>query len=551
MRRMSYFILLSAALLLVAFSFLPIFVEAKTLTVCPTCNYPSIQEAIDAAQPGSTVLVKEGLYEESLRINKDLTLKGVDSKKVKVTGAEKDRSVLFIAPADITVRIEGLTFSMSKKPETTKKGKHHDLSGIRVSGEAKVTIVECSLVKNKNGLFVNPLAPEWFIESSGTASMTPPYPTPEVIVRETTVSNNSSQGMSLFSCKGTVRNSEVSGNSAGILILEVAQEMGVKDVQVSLSDNRIRDNGGPGIVSYAALGDVEGSNNTMEGNGADLVGNVSSDLRKPLREATEKKIVFTGEKYPTLQHAVDAALPKAKIVMVKGDYEGGITVTKELTIKARDDGEVTVRPRRGHIMSLVEGSNLHLEGIKLAAAGGGMGIYGGGTAKAWIENSIISGNSCGLWLIGSTRVKIVSSDISRNHWGLRLRQSSHVDIEKTTITKNQLVGIELDDLTRLRSPSLEIRNSTIKKNGQRGGILLKPALKSKAEAVIEGNDFVENKGYGVAVGAHSCSLSLDQLQFQGVVEGRDNHFQGNKKGSVCPTSIDFLMKKEGGKFSGK
>ncbi|MBS3787602.1 hypothetical protein KGY79_05325, partial [Candidatus Bipolaricaulota bacterium] len=216
-RRMSHFILLSAALLLVAFSFLPTFVEAKTLTVCPKCNYLSIQEAIDAAEPGNTVLVKEGLYEESLRINKDITLKGMDSKKVKVTGAEKDRSVLFIGPADITVRVEGLTFSMSKKPETTKGGKYHDLSGIRVSGEAKVTIVGCSLLKNKNGLSVNPIAPAWFRESSGATSMSPPYPTPEVTVRETTVSNNSSQGINLLSCKGTIRNSKISGNNTGIL----------------------------------------------------------------------------------------------------------------------------------------------------------------------------------------------------------------------------------------------------------------------------------------------------------------------------------------------
>jgi parallel beta-helix repeat protein len=42
-------------------------------------DHPTIQEAINAASPGATIEVHSGVYHENLRINKRLSLKGVDS----------------------------------------------------------------------------------------------------------------------------------------------------------------------------------------------------------------------------------------------------------------------------------------------------------------------------------------------------------------------------------------------------------------------------------------------------------------------------------------
>jgi pectin methylesterase-like acyl-CoA thioesterase len=49
-------------------------VKATTITVPD--DYPTIQAAINAAIPGDTIYVRNGLYPEHLEINKAVTLEG-------------------------------------------------------------------------------------------------------------------------------------------------------------------------------------------------------------------------------------------------------------------------------------------------------------------------------------------------------------------------------------------------------------------------------------------------------------------------------------------
>ena len=61
-------------------TFLTIATHAKTITVCPNgCEHTSIQVAIDASSPGDTVEVYSGTCNEEVVMNKDVTLRGVNT----------------------------------------------------------------------------------------------------------------------------------------------------------------------------------------------------------------------------------------------------------------------------------------------------------------------------------------------------------------------------------------------------------------------------------------------------------------------------------------
>ncbi|TYB77256.1 nitrous oxide reductase family maturation protein NosD [Bizionia myxarmorum] len=50
---------------------------SSTITVCATCSVKTIQQALDLAQDGDTIMVKKGIYKEAnLKINKSITLIG-------------------------------------------------------------------------------------------------------------------------------------------------------------------------------------------------------------------------------------------------------------------------------------------------------------------------------------------------------------------------------------------------------------------------------------------------------------------------------------------
>lgn len=117
-------IVLLAAVLLAPLSY----TKSPTMIRVGNGQFSTIQAAVDAAQPGDTILVNEGIYYENVVVNKAVTLQGRNSPTVD--GMQKDNCFLVTAS---NVVITGFIITNA----TTEPYYH---SGVYVNGVSGCTV---------------------------------------------------------------------------------------------------------------------------------------------------------------------------------------------------------------------------------------------------------------------------------------------------------------------------------------------------------------------------------------------------------------------------
>lgn len=169
-------------------------VSVGTLTVCPSgCQFSKIQDAINAAQPGDTIEIKTGTYEENLTVNKSLQLIGEDRDKVTIKGAQAGKPGIAIS-GDIEVTLEGLTVAETilASPKTFQE------DGVRVTRSVKLTVTKARFLKNgDSGLELRDRS--------------------QATVTDSEFIGNGNNGIGLFdSAQITVTKSKIFGNGSGL-----------------------------------------------------------------------------------------------------------------------------------------------------------------------------------------------------------------------------------------------------------------------------------------------------------------------------------------------
>lgn len=124
--------------LIICSSFRPHFIIAAPKTIRVPADYPTIQQAINAAASGDTIYVAEGTYYERIKVNKTLTLIGENPATTIIDGSE--RGPIINVTADY-VKIKNFTVQNGK-----------DYTGIWVENPAGAPIVSVTISTN---VFIN------------------------------------------------------------------------------------------------------------------------------------------------------------------------------------------------------------------------------------------------------------------------------------------------------------------------------------------------------------------------------------------------------------
>jgi len=163
---------------------------------CPTADFTNIQDAINAASPGDTILVYDGTYNEALYIDKALTVKAASKPTVKggqsvTTNYGNRDAVIFIENA-AGVTIEGLDIEGEGLGTTNTKN-----YGV-IFEESNGTIRDCVVSANTVG----------DMNSIGIGA----WDGSDLTVEESTIENFGRIGVFYYSgCTGGVYDSEIIG----------------------------------------------------------------------------------------------------------------------------------------------------------------------------------------------------------------------------------------------------------------------------------------------------------------------------------------------------
>jgi uncharacterized repeat protein (TIGR01451 family) len=262
---------------------------AAAATIRVPADQPSIQDAIDAAGPGDTVLIAPGTYAENLIVAKgDLVLKGAGAETTIVDGQAAGRVLLIEGQSGVAV--EGLTLRNG-----LGSGYDFDGGGILVQDSGDIAIRRCRILGNR---VVGANADGGGISIKRS--------TGAVLVEGSTVSGNRAEnwggGVNLQGANGVrIEGSAIRGNRATVGAGMALYSAGL-GASATLAGNRIADNRGTGIYLDSACTLVLGGS-SAEAN--ELPGNTDYAFANRSGNAVEARFNYWGtESEPEIQAAI-------------------------------------------------------------------------------------------------------------------------------------------------------------------------------------------------------------------------------------------------------
>jgi nitrous oxidase accessory protein NosD len=287
-----------------------------------------------------------------------------------------------------------------------------------------------------------------------------------------------------------------------------------------------------------------------------------------LSSSPQPREIRVPQDFPTIQEAIDHAVPGSVIHITPGTYQENLIVDRPLALRGEGQDQVIIGGgegcREGRSVILVSSQDVRIEeltitrcsigiGIRgaaelihLALTGNGIGLEIWDSARAYLENSSVSDNTVGIEIWALAEAAIADSVLEENGIGVKVLRGSSVALINDRITQNGL-GIEVWD-----SDEVLVEGSVISENEGDGLWVWGPAT---TRVALHANRIEKNGGNGLRLGAapyrpdslraeiednviqenQGCGVWVDEADGAEIrLTGRGNSISGNTGGDLCP-----------------
>jgi parallel beta-helix repeat protein len=462
-------------------------------------DFTVIQEAINNASVGDTIIVHSGVYYEKVVVNKSVTLKG-NGQPVVDAGGEGDA---------IRLTADGITlvgFNATNSGSSwsgfgiTVTSNNNTITGNNVSSDN--TGIRLYISSNNNNITGNNVSSDYAgIYLYGSSNNT---------ITGNSVSNNNLYGIRLyFSSNNTITGNNVSNNDGGIGLssssnnIITGNNVSNNDAGISLYDssnnntitgNNVSNNNRGGVRRpWGSIDLSSSSNNTITGN------NVSNNNRGGIRlydssnNNTITGNVFVNDGlsvYFSYQNIVEDNTVNGKPLVYLEDVSD---------YKVEDAGQVI----------LLNCDNITVKNLDLSNTYVGIELWK--TENSKISNNTVCNNryACIKLDASSSNNTITGNNVSNNGWvGIDLSSSSNNTITGNNVSNND-AGISLYD----SSNNNTITGNNVSNNGWVG-----IDLSSSSNNTITGNNVSNNNHGGIRIDASSNN----KIYFNNFINNTDN-----------------------------
>jgi parallel beta-helix repeat protein len=475
-------------------------VKATTITVDDSggADYLTLQEGIDAANPGDTVFVYNGTYYENVVVNKTITLTGENKDTTVINGMGKS-SVIWII--EEKVNVSGFT--------VTNSSDLGDSGGFNIDSNFN-TIYNNILNNNEYGLYFQP-------SSHGNN------------ITANNISSNGYCGMRIYASGNNITQNIVSHNSNYGIYLDSSDDNKV-------SGNVIFQNGLPGLfLNFSENNNV--SDNTFSNDGififGDLIDHWNTHDIDTSNMVNGKPVYYwkdqSGGSIP--QNSGQVILANCKNIEIADlnlthtsigislGFSSEINISNNnlsnnyegMYLYYSDDNNITnniithnirnglypyysdfndftsnkITSNYGDGVYLIGQGNYFFNNTILS--NGGRGIYLDGISNDFVGNTVTLNNLEGFFIYNTWYTDIINNTISYNREGIYL--DDHAD--RNDFFNNKILNNDISGIRIINSADCRIINNNISSNKGNGVHLSSIATQ---DTNITGNKISNNSG---------------------------------------------------------